>query len=234
MSKYDLSIIIPLYNEEKNVEKVVNSMIKILNQSKINYELILVNNGSKDNTFNIIDDFIKKNKRLKKVDILKNEGYGLGVINGLKKADGRYLGYIDGDGQFSSENIVKIYRKIKNKDLDFCKGLRIKREDGLKREIASFVYNSLVSLFFLVRIEDINSKPKIMKKECYEDLNLQSKDWFIDTEIMIKLKKKGYVCGNVPLEFKNRESGRSNVKVGTIAEFLKNLLSFRFSDYYGK
>jgi hypothetical protein len=73
-----------------------------------------------------------------------------------------------------------------------------------------------------------------MKKECYEDLNLQSKDWFIDTEIMIKLKKKGYVCGNVPLEFKNRESGRSNVKVGTIAEFLKNLLSFRFSDYYGK
>ena len=52
--------------------------------------------------------------------------------------------------------------------------------------------------------------------------------------LMIKLKKKGYVCGNVPLEFKNRESGRSNVKVGTIAEFLKNLLSFRFSDYYGK
>lgn len=227
MNKFDLSIVVPLYNEEKNVKDVADSIVKNLSKSKINYELILVNNGSVDSTPKIIEQLTKRNKRIRKVDVIKNQGYGWGIINGLNVSKGKYLGYIDGDGQFDSENIIKAYTKMKKNNLDFCKGRRLVREDGIKRNIASLLYNLLLNLMFVVNINDVNAKPKLMSMKCYNDLNLKSKDWFIDTEIMIKVKKKNYKYGEIPLEFKKRKAGRSNVKLKIISEFLKNLLYFR-------
>jgi len=227
MNKFDLSIVVPLYNEEKNVKDVADSIVKNLSKSKINYELILVNNGSVDSTPKIIEQLTKRNKRIRKVDVIKNQGYGWGIINGLNVSKGKYLGYIDGDGQFDSENIIKAYTKMKKNNLDFCKGRRLVREDGIKRNIASLLYNLLLNLMFVVNINDVNAKPKLMSMKCYNDLNLKSKDWFIDTEIMIKVKKKNYKYGEIPLEFKKRKAGMSNVKLKIISEFLKNLLYFR-------
>ena len=227
MNKFDLSIVVPLYNEEKNVKDVADSIVKNLSKSKINYELILVNNGSVDSTPKIIEQLTKRNKRIRKVDVIKNQGYGWGIINGLNVSKGKYLGYIDGDGQFDSENIIKAYTKMKKNNLDFCKGRRLVREDVIKRNIASLLYNLLLNLMFVVNINDVNAKPKLMSMKCYNDLNLKSKDWFIDTEIMIKVKKKNYKYGEIPLEFKKRKAGRSNVKLKIISEFLKNLLYFR-------
>lgn len=228
MSRYDLSIVIPFLNEEKNVENVVKSVIGNLRGLHINYEIILVNNGSSDSTGDIIDAVIKKNKNLKKVSLDRNEGYGWGIINGLKIARGDCIGYIDGDGQFGCENIVKAYKKMKDEKLDFCKGIRIGRRDSFKRNAISVFYNFLVNMMFFVNLRDINSKPKLMSKACYDGLNIRSKDWFIDTEIMLKVKKKGYRYGEIYLEYKKRSSGKSNISLGDIKQFLRNLLLFRF------
>lgn len=231
MGKLDLSIAIPFFNEEKNVRDVVNSIVKNVKRLGINYEIILVNNGSTDATTEIIDSLIKKNKNLRKVSLAKNQGYGGGILSGLKIARGSIIGFIDGDGQFGNENVVEAYRKMINENLDLCKGFRIRREDSIARNIMSIFYNLIVRLLFFANIHDINAKPKLMKKECYKNLKLKSKDWFIDTEIMLTAKKKGYKYGEIPLEYKKRKGGKSSLGISAVLQFLKNLLRFRLGAY---
>ena len=84
--KYELSIAIPFYNEEDNIKSVVKSLENELNKSRIDYELILINNGSSDSTPKIIEKLRKNNPRIKQVNIAKNQGYGFGIISGLNAA----------------------------------------------------------------------------------------------------------------------------------------------------
>jgi len=228
----NLSIVVPFYNEEKNVRNVVYALIKNLQKLDIEYEIILVNNGSKDSTLNIINSLIKNNKILKKVDLKKNKGYGNGILNGLRVARGNYVGFVDGDGQFGFDNLIKAYKKLEKSGLDFCKGVRVGREDGLIRNLLSISYTFFVNLLFFTDIEDINSKPKIMKRECYNKLNLNSKDWFIDSEIMLKIKKNGFKYDEIPLISKKRSEGKSSLGFGAIIQFLKNILVFRIKSFW--
>ena len=228
MDRHDLSIVIPFFNEEKNVKNVVDSLVRNIEILGINYEIVLVDNGSKDDTLNIINKLIKENKNLKKVRLVGNEGYGHGILSGLKTAKGKYVGFIDGDGQFGNENVVEAYRKIINENLDLCKGFRTR---SIARNIMSIFYNLIVRLLFFTHIRDINAKPKIMKMVCYKNLHLKSKDWFIDTEIMLKAKKKGYKYGEIPLEYKKRKGGKSSLGISAVLQFLKNLLRFRLGAY---
>jgi glycosyltransferase involved in cell wall biosynthesis len=227
----DLSLVIPCYNEEKNIEKVVREMVGVFDAKNIDYELVLVNNGSLDNTGRIIENISTKNPRIKVVHVKKNEGYGWGIINGLRKASGSYLGFTDADGQIPAIYVVRIYEKLKLAKLDLCKGRRILRDDGLLRIFLSKSYGIILSLLFFIWISDVNGKAKIMSRKCYEELEISSKDWFIDTEIVVKSKQRGFRIGEVPIEFKKRKSGKSNVNVKIIFEFLINCIKFRFLKY---
>jgi len=234
MTKCELSVVVPFFNEEKNVKNAADSLVKYIRELNISYEIIMVNNGSSDSTLKIIDKLIKKNKNLKKVDLIKNQGYGGGILSGLKIASGNYIGFIDGDMKFSYENIVKAYKKIKEENVDLCKGVRIRRVNNFKRNMYSIPYNLLVNILFFTNIKDINAKPKLMSKECYTDLNIKSKDWFIDTEIMLKINKKGYKYKDFLLEYKKRKAGVSNIKVSAIIQFLKNLFLFKLGVFNNK
>lgn len=223
----ELSVVIPLYNEEKNAGNTAKSVESVLKGMGISYEIILVNNGSTDSTPEIINSIIRKNRAFRKVDIRKNKGYGWGIISGLGAAKGRYLGYIDGDGQFGFDNIKQAYMKMKKEGLDLCKGYRIMREDSIQRNMVSLLYNALVKALFFTNAGDFNAKPKLMTRKCYESLGITSKDWFIDTEIMLKSIRKGYRFGEVPLQYIKRTGGKSNVRATDVLQFLKNLILFR-------
>lgn len=230
MYGYELSMVIPCYNEEKNVKNVSLELVDELERNNINYELILVDNGSRDNTQGVIRELKKKNPRIKMVVVEKNQGYGWGITRGLEKARGRYVGILDGDNQISPRDVLNIFNKMRAERLDICKARRIVREDGLKRRMASLGYDMLLSLLFFRWIRDINSKPKLMKRECYRSLDIASKDWFIDTEIMVKSYGKKYKIGEFPVCFRKRRRGESNVNFNTIGEFLKNAVKFKFKN----
>lgn len=223
----ELSITIPFYNEEKNIENVVKPIVDLLNKNKIDYELVLINNGSKDKTGEIINSLMKKNKKIKKVVVEVNQGYGNGIINGLKFCNGKYIGWVDGDGQVEPQTLVNCYNKIKDSNLGMVKGIRETREDGINRIINSFGYNNMVRIFFGSGTKDVNAKPKIFKKEIFDKANLKSKDWFIDTELLVKTRKLGYSIEEVSTIFLKRKEGKSNVRFRTILEFIKNLWRFR-------
>ena len=229
MYKYDLSIVVPFYNEEDNVENVVNGLDKELNQNKLNYELILVNNGSSDSTPKIIKNIKKRNSRIKQVNIKKNDGYGWGITNGLHVAKGEYIGYVDGDNQVHPKFIINAYNKLNASDAALCLTKRLNRKEGFIRKIASITYNVIVSILFFIKVSDINSKPKIIRQKFYKDLHLSAKDWFIDTEIVLKAKNKGFGFVVIPINYNNRKKGKSKVKFSITKELLFDLIKYKFS-----
>jgi glycosyltransferase involved in cell wall biosynthesis len=148
---------------------------------------------------------------------------------GLDAARGTYIGVIDGDGQFPPESIIACLLKCELEDLDLTKTYRVVRDDGLYRRFISTVYNALFSLLFGFKVRDVNSKPKIIRRDKYELMNLKSDDWFADAEIIIRARELGLKIGETPVHFVLNDKRGSFVKPMAIVEFASNLLKYRFS-----
>lgn len=225
----DFSLVIPLYNEEEGARRVVEGLVSAFDEALIDYELVLVDNGSRDRTRQILEDLVKeKGSRIKIVHVPVNQGYGWGIINGLNAATGTFVGYMCGDGQIQPADVIKVFDRVRAGNCDLAKVRRVARHDGLVRKILSRGYNSLFWLWFNVRSLDINGTPKILKRYLLKRFSPVSKDWFIDAELMIKAKRLNLKVEEVPAQFLRREAGRSNVKFGTIWEFWKNMVGYRF------
>ncbi len=223
----ELSLAIPLYNEEENVASVVAELVRALEEQHIDYELVLVDNGSEDATGEIIERLAQENPRLVPVHIPVNQGYGWGIITGLRHCRGRYLGYAWGDNQVRAEDVVRIFLRLREGDVDLVKSRRVERHDGLQRLIITKVYNTVFPLFFPVHSADVNGCPKIFTREAYEAIQPQSKDWFLDAEIMIKAHRLGLRVEEVPVIFYPRASGKSKVRWKTVLEFALNMFRYK-------
>lgn len=126
--------------------------------------------------------------------------------------------------------MVKIYDKLQEDGLDLCKARRVKRKDGLRRLVLTRIYNYFFfPLLFKTESRDVNGCPKLFKKQALLKLNIQSTDWFIDPEIMIKSHRAGLKVGEVPVVFHPRERGVSKVRLSTAVEFIINLLRYRIT-----
>ena len=224
-----LSLVIPFYNEEKNIVTVVQMISSSLKDAAIDYRLVLVNNGSKDHSGQILEHLKKENlDRITVVNIARNQGYGWGIINGLAKAKESYIGYMGGDGQIKAEDVVKVINKLQTGKFDLTKINRVVRDDGILRRFLSFVFNHLFSVLFRITSTDINGSPKIIKGELLDVIRPVSRDWFIDAEIMIKAKYLNLRIEEVPVEFLRREKGSSHIRFSTIGEFLLNMVRYKF------
>ena len=146
---------------------------------------------------------------------------------GLNKAEGGDIGFTCSDGQVSPADTLKILKKLKTENLDLCKARRVVRYDGFVRYVLSKLYNTLILLLFLIRIKDINGYPLIMKQNVYKNLNIKSRNWMINLEILSKALKNKYGLGDVPVAFRARTKGKSHVKIRTPIDFLIQLLRFR-------
>ena len=224
----ELSLSIPCYNEAGTIRDVATRLTKQLDKEKIDYELILVDNGSRDKTQEKIKELQKENPRIKLAVVKVNIGYGFGITTGLKQSKGKYIGYAWADDQVPTEKVTEVFKKLKKEKLDLCKARRITRYDGLFRKFQSSVYNVLFRTMFSLKVKDINGCPKIMTKETFKRVSPKSKDWFIDAEIMIKVSRAGKKIGDVPAVFNKREKGASNVNLATSFEFLRNMFQYRF------
>lgn len=225
---FELSLVVPFYNEEENITNVVNGLRTTCEKALVNYELVLVNNGSTDNSASILEDLAKKEpNKIKVFKIPVNQGYGWGIINGLKNASGEYVGFMSGDGQTKPEDLLRVFRGI-SEDCKIVKAKRTVRNDGIARKVLSKACNLLFLALFNVKTSDVNGSPKILKNELLRKIAPTSKDWFIDAEIVIKAKYLNLKIKELPVEFLRREKGKSHVSFSTIFEFARNILNYRF------
>ncbi len=230
MSPHDLSLVIPCYNEADVLRNTVLRLVQSFREQTIDVELVLVDNGSVDSTGKIIDELIGEGLSIVKETVEVNQGYGHGVLRGLKFCRGKFVGFLCADGQVEAQDVVKVYEIAANaRTPKLVKVRRRFRMDGLARKIVSIIYNLIGNVMFggLGSI-DINGNPKIFPREYLERLNLQSKDWFLDAEVMIKAKRLSLDVFEFNVIAQMREGGTSNVRPSTCWEFIVNLLKYRF------
>lgn len=234
----DISIVVLCYRTEGFAREFTKKIVTLLEKEHVDYELILVGNyipGSRDRTPDIVKELAGKYPKVIAVAKPKEGMMGWDMRSGLEAAKGRYIALIDGDGQMPYQDLSKIYKMIKTGNFDLCKTYRIRRYDGIYRKLLSRIYNFVFSIIFYPSPGgDVNSKPKIMTKAAYNRLTLRSDDWFIDAEIMIQAKKLGLKIGEMPTVFAKNIRRTSFVKIPTILEFIKNIITYRLREFFSK
>lgn len=184
--------------------------------------------GSGDTTPDVVRELAAGDPRIVCSAVVKQGMMGWDLRSGLALASGQYLAVIDGDGQVLVEDLVRIYRLLREQGLDLAKTYRRQRGDGLKRKLLSLVFNGLFHVLFPgLPMRDINAKPKILTRAAFEQMTLQSTDWFIDAEIMIQARALGLRVGETETEFLGLTGRRSFIKLSAVFEFLHNLLRYR-------
>jgi glycosyltransferase involved in cell wall biosynthesis len=224
----ELSIVIPFYDEEKNVGIVTESLVSALKKAGICFEIILVNNGSNDGTDKEIDRAIKIFGPFVVKQVIKvNQGWGWGVISGLRICKGNYVGYMVGDGEINPHDVVKVYDLIKGQQEVLVKARRLIRNDGLIRIVLSWIYNNIVYLLYGLRIRDVNATPKIFNKNLLNTLDLESKRDFLDCELLAKVTTLGDEILEKTVIPPKRMVGRSHVNIKTICTLIIDVVSFK-------
>lgn len=185
----ELSIFFPFWNEEKNIEKVVNDAINIAGEVAEKWEIIMVDDGSSDNTATIGNNLVKNNKNLSLVSYVPNRGYGGALKEGFAHSKYKYIVFVDGDGQFDFSEVSKFVEKIKSSDLVI--GYRKKRKDQFVRHILMNMLKVWDFVFFRFYFRDIDCGFKMFNKEVIEKISpLRSEGAMITTEILAKAKRK--------------------------------------------
>lgn len=228
----NLGISIPMYNEEGNAERVISRMISHLDSLDISFVLAVVNNGSSDATGVVLDRISERDERILSIHLEQNQGYGGGILAGIKslrsyKPD--IIGWSWGDGQVCATSISSLYHQCIN-GADLAKTYRIQRQDGYTRRFISSIY-AIGMRGMGAKTPDINGCPKLFQWSFFEQLHLESHDWFLDAEAILKTEKRSGIIHNEPAIMEPRASGESKVRLWTLLEFAKNMTRWTIKRY---
>lgn len=225
-----ISLVIPCYNEARSVRSTATRIVDAFRSQDIRLELVLVDNGSTDETGKIIDELVGEGLPVVKVTVESNRGYGHGILSGLEKCTGEYAGFLCADSQVDAVDVARVAEIALNSQTPkLVKVRRRFRMDGLHRKLISIFYNALANLVFGgLHSIDINGNPKILPREYIQRMQLRSEDWFLDPEVMIKTKRLGLPVYEFNVLGQMRAEGLSHVRGSTMWEFFKNLMRYRF------
>ena len=226
-----ISVVILAYRSGEGIHAFVESMVQSLDENEPSWEIVLVGNHFVDDgdpTPCIVSKIAQSHPRIRSVTRIKNGMMGWDMKSGLEAATGRTIAVIDGDGQMPLEDVIHVYKKLKDEGLDLVKTFRTQRGDGFYRKMISVAYNIIFNVLFpRLNCRDINSKPKIMTREVYNRMELNSNGWFIDAEIMIQAGKMNLKIGEIPTIFHEINYRPSFVKFRSVLEFFVNLIWYR-------
>ena len=220
------------YEARESLHRVIDPLYQQLEAADITFELVLVANqwpDRPDPTGQVVQEFALHHECVRTVVEEKRGAMGWDMRSGLAAARGDYMVVIDGDAQNPVDDVLRMYRRLKETGVDVMKGRRIARFDGPYRRAVSIVYNLAFLLIFRTRgIWDVNGKPKGLTRAAYEALDLKSDDWFIDAEIVLSARRRGLVVAELPVVFHRNDERASFVRPGALLEFARNMARERF------
>ncbi|MBN1806639.1 MAG: glycosyltransferase family 2 protein [Sedimentisphaerales bacterium] len=185
-----VSVFFPCYNEQDNITRVAEQAVVVLEKLNADFEVIIVNDGSSDNTGKIIDELAAKNNRIKAVHHITNLGYGVALRSGFKTATKEFVFYTDGDGQFDINEMPPLLELMGQCDIVSC--YRLNRRDNFIRKINAWCWTKLVCFLFGLKIRDIDCAFKLYRRIIFDNIDLVSTGALIDTEILTRAVRRGY------------------------------------------
>ena len=212
-----LSIIIPVYNEGKNLEKTVNNLRKIKKNIK-KFNLIFIDDFSTDNTLNILNKLSKKYSFIK-IHKNKKKGLGSAIEEGIKRSNFNYVAVFMADSSDSINDLNRYYKTISTKKYDAILGSRFIKDSKIKdypffKYFLNRIFNNFVKLIFFSDYNDFTNAFKIYKKSVLKELlPIVSENFNVFLEIPLKIISRKYTYKIIPISWQNRRVGKSNFKI---------------------
>ena len=241
-NKPKLSIIIPAYNEEKNIYKTIDEILKAHDILDYSYEVIVVIDGSPDKT----ESEAKRHRssRVKVFSYTKNHGKGYAIKYGVKKAEGDIITFTDAGGDFDPKQFDNCVRLLEIFDADFVLGSKrhpaSKVNYPFKRKVFSWIYHKMIKVLFGLNVTDTQAGLKFMKSKVAKEVvpRAQVKQYAFDLEMLVIAKQLGYgriFEAPVELNFNNNTSG---IRVKTILKMITDTFAVfyraKILNYYRK
>lgn len=226
---YVISVIMPAYNEENIIKTAVEDIINHIFVKIPDSEIIIIDDGSKDKTGEIVDALSKHNPRIK-VFHQKNAGHGPALYKGLQHAKGDYLFLIDSDRQIPIEAFDKLWSEIKNNDAVF--GVRSERKDPWVRIFISKILHNIIKLLFNVTLKDANVPFKLLKKEMWDSASkIIPPTSFVPSLLLAIFLKKKFTLKEINVPHRKRMTGTTTLRKWKLLKFsvhvLLEVISFR-------
>lgn len=205
----ELSVFYPCYNEEKNLEPLVQDTIKVLKKITPKWEIVLVEDGSQDQTKAVILELQKKYPNIKPVFHSQNRGYGAAFKSGLYACKYQWITFNDSDRQFDFSEIVKLIRKQKSSQADVVLGYRLQRVDPPIRTVIATLLKVWNYIWFGFHgVKDIDCAFKLFKKETIDRVGqLKTESAITTTELLIKIQRLGFKFAQVGVHHFPRRFG---------------------------
>jgi glycosyltransferase involved in cell wall biosynthesis len=226
-----LSIIIPIHNEEKNIPSLYQDLIASLEMNSMDFEIIMVNDGSQDSSEDIMDDLAKKDTRLKTIHFQSNYGQTAAIMAGIDHSSGDIIIPMDGDNQNDPQDIPRLLAKIKE-GYDVVSGWRKDRKDKkIGRILPSRIANWLISKISGIRLHDYGCSLKAYKRGVLKDVKLYGE---MHRFIPIYASWHGAKVTEIPVQHHQRSFGRSHYGMSRTSRVILDLLLIKFLDRYAR
>jgi len=202
-----LSIVLPAYNEEANLHSTIAEISSVVSVLGIDYEIILVNDGSSDRTGAIGREIAKYVYNLRLVEHYPNRGYGGALKAGFAAANKDLITFFPADNQFHFEEIRRLLDQFDESQADIVSGYRAPRRDPFMRKVNAFGWNLLIRLLFGYLCRDIDCRFKLFRRSILDQIQIESDGALIDTEFLSKARRLGYRIAEVPVTHRPRAAG---------------------------
>lgn len=224
-----LSIVIPVFNEEENIEPLIREIDAVLAPTGQRYEIVAVDDGSKDRTFAVLRALHCKHKALKAVRLKRNFGQTAALAAGLAHAEGEIVVLMDGDGQNDPADIPALLKKI-HEGNDLVAGWRHNRQDPfLNRRLPSMIANRLISWTTQVKLHDYGCTLKAMRKELAKNLRLYGE---MHRFIPAIAYERGAQIAELKVNHRPRLRGKSKYGMTRTLRVVLDLLTVKFLNSY--
>ncbi len=229
---YSISVALPAYNEEENIRPMVLEVVEVFaglvaGGQVSDYEVIVVNDGSKDNTAQAVEALSSEISTVRLVNHEVNKGYGAAVYTGFVSARKDLVFLTDSDKQFDVSEIVKLLPLMDEADL--VAGYRAPRRDPFKRRLFGMGWSALVTILFGYTVRDVDCAFKLFRREIIESIDVESRGATFSAEFLVRAKRKGYRFKEVPVTHLPRVAGtQTGAKMYVILRAFRELIRFRW------
>lgn len=229
----DISVIIPLYNEDESLPELIAWIERVMDANRFTYEIVLIDDGSKDNSWSIIEENAKRNNCIRAIKFRRNYGKSAALHCGFQAAQGDVVITMDADMQDSPDEIPELYSMIMNDDYDMISGWKKKRYDPLSKTLPTKLFNATARKFSGIKLHDFNCGLKAYKNKVVKNIEVYGE---MHRYIPILAKQAGFTnIGEKVVQHRARKYGVT--KFGGLNRFINgvlDLLSITFITRFAK
>ena len=228
----DISVVVPLFNEEESLPELTSWIDKVMKTNSFTYEVILVDDGSKDKSWQVIEELSAQNKSIKGIKFRRNYGKSAALNKGFEAAQGDVVITMDADLQDSPDEIPELFYLIKNKDFDLISGWKKKRYDPITKTVPTKLFNWATRKMSGVYLHDFNCGLKAYRKEVVKAIEVYGE---MHRYIPFIAKRAGFEkIGEKVVQHQERKYGVTKFGLERFVNGFLDLLSISFVTKFGK